>query len=373
MGATRHSGHAVRLTAGLLLAAMLGIACSGSGGEPPESESTAEATDSVTLLLPFSQEIDASQYYFAEDFGFFKQCGLDVDIKSAEGVENPAAVLLAGKVDFAILDPLTYIAGLHQGLPYIAFMEDIARAGVTFISFKEDGITTPQDLPGHTVGLQPGSDNQWYLEKIMNDNLTPEQMAQVTVVPAGFSIQPLLAGKIDVYSLWTNSEEVFSLGLKGFEFNFITANDHGIDVMGDMIVTTNEMLQENPDLVRRFVAAVGSGFLKLTPENESLAVMSAGPRIGANRPPEVWSGQYEATLGLQQDPVWDQNGLGWNNPSAYAQTQEFLLENGKISEELPVDELFTNDVLESVYENGEPQIDSICQGPKGGEYTPPNP
>jgi hypothetical protein len=53
-------------------------------------------------------------------------------------------------------------------------------------------------------------------------------------------------------------------------------------------------------------------------------------------------------------------GAGWHNPDGYAQTQDFLVDNGEITEPLPVDQLFTTEVLEEVMVDGEPQIDQVC-------------
>jgi ABC-type nitrate/sulfonate/bicarbonate transport system substrate-binding protein len=177
----------------LLLAVMLmASTCTRGAPATPVSSNGQQTVAQVTMLLPFLNELDAAQYYFAQDFGYFHQCGLNVDIKPGAGVQNPGAALLEGKVDFAVLDPLTYIAGLARGLPYVAISEDTAVSGMAYVSLAQTGITSPQNLPGHIVGLQPGSDNLWYLQKIMSDILTSQQQSDVHIVPGGYTIKPLL-------------------------------------------------------------------------------------------------------------------------------------------------------------------------------------
>jgi NitT/TauT family transport system substrate-binding protein len=343
------------------IAAFVVVAAScGSNGEALSGDGAEGENDNVRFLLAFVHDMVAVQYYLAEDLGYFEQCGIDIEYQTAADVENPGQLILGGAVDIGILDPLTYISGVHRDLPYVAIAEDTARTGVAYVSLQETGIETPEDLPGHTVGVNPGGDNIWFLEKIMGDHLSADQQAQVNIVPAGFSIQPLMAGRIDAYTAWTTDSALNSLKHDGYEFNEIRANEYGIQTMGNVIVVSTELLDEDPDLVTRFLAAVSGGFEALTPENEDQAIDSALERIGEDIPREVEASIYQQLLELQQDPVWDEMGVGWHNPDAYSQTQEFLLENGEITEELPVEQLYTTEVLERVFVDGQAQIDQVC-------------
>jgi ABC-type nitrate/sulfonate/bicarbonate transport system substrate-binding protein len=344
---------------------LVAASCGSSGGDGadsgPEPNAGAEGQrDHVKFLLAFVHDMVAVQYYFAEDFGYFDQCGIDIEYQTAAEVENPAQLIVGGAVDIGILDPLTYISGVHRGLPLVAIAEDTARTGVAYVSLAETGIEGPGDLPGHTVGVNPGGDNLWFLEKIMEDNLTPEEQTQVEIVPAGFSIQPLMTGNIDVYTAWTTDSGLNTLKHEGNQFNEIRANENGIVTMGNVIVVSEETLQEKTDLVTRFLAAVAGGFHEVTPDHEEQAIDSALERIGEDIPREVEGSIYQQLQDLFQDPVWEEMGAGWHNPDAYAQTQDFLLEHGEISEAMPVEELFTTDLLEQVYADGVPQVDEVC-------------
>jgi NitT/TauT family transport system substrate-binding protein len=346
--------------AAFTLLTLVASACRSPGDEPRPGQEGDAPTERVKFLLAFVHDMVAVQYYFAEDFGYFDQCGIDIEYQTAAEVENPAQLIVAGAVDIGILDPLTYISGVHRGLPLVAIAEDTARTGVSYVSLKETGIEGPEDLPGHTVGVNPGGDNLWFLEKIMQDNLTPEEQEQVKIVPAGFDIRPLMTGNFDVFTAWTTDSSLNSLKHEGQEFNEIRANEHGIVTMGNVIVVSEETLEERSDMVTRFLAAVTGGFQEVTPENEEQAIDSALARIGEEIPREVEASIYGRLQELFQDPVWEEMGAGWHNADAYAQTQQFLLDNGEISEEMPVEELYTTEFLEQVYEDGVSQVDEVC-------------
>lgn len=349
----------LKLTVVALVATTLVLAACGGRAED-SSGAAAGAKEDVDLLLAYLHDMVAVQYYFAKDFGYFDQCGIDVNYKTAAEVENPAQLVVAKTVDYAIIDPLTYISSRHRGLPIVAIAQDTARTGVAYVSLEKTGIDDPEDLPGHNVGVNPGGDNLWFLQKIMQDHLTAEQVEQVNIVPAGFSIQPLMTGSIDVYTAWITDSSLNSLMAEGQDFNLIRAFDYGIKTMGNVIVTHEETLEENPDQVRHFLAAVSAGLEDVVPANRDKAVDSALKRIEDDISPEVERSIFDSLLELLQDPVWDERGVGWHSPDAYAQTQDFLLENGEISEALPVEELYTEEVLEQVFKDGQVDLQSAC-------------
>jgi NitT/TauT family transport system substrate-binding protein len=360
-----------RLGATLVTFALLAFGCT----ESSPTSSNASAHDEVTFLLPFLNEVDASEYYFINDFGYANQCGFDLTIQEGGG-PNPGAVLLTGKVDFAVIDLPSFVAGVSRGLPYIGIGLDLGHTGVSYLSYKETGIEGPQDLPGHIVGVQPGSDELWYLEAIMKQVLTPEQQQTVEIVPSGNSVRPLITHTVDVYALWSNSSEVASLRAQGAEFNIIHASDY-VQAMGDIIAVSKTTLAERPDLVRRFVAAWTAALAKVTPENFDFAMRSAVPRIGAegeSRPKAVFQIMWDETMKLEQRDNWETQGRGAIDPAGIEEMQSFLMEQGKIDQVLPANQFYDNSVIESVYGKGQPrqpQIDEVCKGPRGGTYTPP--
>lgn len=345
------------LLAGLFLAAS---ACGSDSGADGSAEGAGSEED-VTLLMAFVHSMDAVQYYFADDLGYFEQCGIDVTMKTAANVGNPSQLVVSDAVDYAIIDPLTYISAVHRGIPIVAIAQDTARTGVSYFSLAEAGIDSPDDLPGHTVGVNPGNDNLWFLKEIMSENLTPEEQEQVNIVPSNFSINPLLSGRVDAYSTWTTDESWHVAEVsEGFEFNVIKSFEHGIETMGNVIITKRDRLQENPEEVRRFLTAVSAGLEEVVPENADMAVESALKRIDKDVSPEIEKRVYEEFLQLQQNPLWEEKGVGWHDPKAYEQTQDFLIDNGELDEALPVEELYTTEVLEEVFVDGKADLEGIC-------------
>ena len=347
MGARARSRF-LRCVLGLILLVTSACSTSSSDSDSEGSPSRAEAS----LLLSFLHDISTSYFYIAEDRGYLDDCGIDLELQTAAEVENPVQLLVAGEVDYAVLDPLSYIASVHRGLPVIAIAEDFAKHPAAYISFKETGIEGPEDLPGHVVGLQPGLDFEFFLKQIIRENLTPEQQEAVRTVPVGFDIRPLLTGRVDAYATFSSSAAIGQQVAEGQEFNFIRASDYGIDVPGNVIVTTTQRVEEEPDEVKRILAAVLKGMEEnRLPENADESIDASLARMDAPLDREVMASIYTELADLRSHPEWTSNGVGWNVSESYAQAQRILLEAGEIDEELPPDSLFTNEFLEEIFDD----------------------
>lgn len=346
----------------LLLSSMLLVASACGSDSGGEAGGTAEGGETdVTLLMAFVHSMDAVQFYFAEDLGYFDQCGLDVTMKTAANVGNPTQLVISDAVDYAIIDPLTFISAMHRGLPIAGIAQDTARTGVSYFSLKDTDIEAPEDLPGHRVGVNPGNDNLWFIKEIMRNELSPEDEQQVDIVPTNFSITPLLTGNVDVYSTWTTDESWhIAEENEGFEFNVMKSFEHGIRTMGNIIITKSERLEESPEEVRRFLAAVSAGREEVVPENRDEAVEAALKRIDKDVTPEIEERVFDEAHLLQVSPLWEEKGVGWHDPEAYEQTQQLLLDNGELEEALPVEELYTTEVLEDVFVDGKADLQGVC-------------
>src|SRR5258708_13286456 len=73
-------------------------------------------------------------------------------------------------------------------------------------------------------------------------------------IPVKFDISPLLAGTVDVWPGYLINE-VLAAKEKGFDVNVVSPPDFGIDLYADTLFTTEKMLKDKPDVVRKFVAA----------------------------------------------------------------------------------------------------------------------
>jgi ABC-type nitrate/sulfonate/bicarbonate transport system substrate-binding protein len=346
---------AARLTGVLMTLALVVAGCGGSGSA--DNGSGKQSLQHVNYLLAYLPDMISDHYLLAQHNGDFKKCGIDFEYKSAADVSNALQLLTSGGVDYAVVDPFTYISGLVKGLPIMAIGEEVARSGVTYVSLAKEGITGPQDLPGKTVGVSPGLDNELYLKQIMQQNLTPAQQTQVKLVPSGNSLQPLLTGQIDLSSEWFVNTDVQALVARGIKLNYLKALDYGIAVPGNVIVTTTKRISQDPQQVRRVLAATAAGqYESLDPANANLADRLVTKAMGASQvaPKGVEKRIFTQVQGLKRSPDWTKHGPMWNSADGYKQAEKFLVKAGQLKPDqvLPPSKLYTNKFLKEIYTPG---------------------
>ena len=94
--------------------------------------------------------------------------------------------------------------------------------------------------------------------------------SMLTEDPVKFDIAPLLSGAIDVWPGYLMNE-VLTAKEKGFDVNVISPSAYGINLYADTLFTTEAMLKDKPEVVRKFVAATMKGWSDAIADPEEAA------------------------------------------------------------------------------------------------------
>ena len=89
-------------------------------------------------------------------------------------------------------------------------------------------------------------------------------------MPVKFDLSPLLTGQVDVWPGYLINE-VIAAQEKGFDVNVIRPADYGVAMYADTLFTTERMLKEKPDVVKKFVAATIHGWSDAVADPEGAA------------------------------------------------------------------------------------------------------
>src|SRR3954471_19060904 len=165
-----------------------GDTSSGGGG-------ASGAPKTVTLQLQWSIQSQFAGYLAAVDQGFYKDQGLDVQIKEGGVDIVPQTVLAQGQADYAVAWVPKALASREQGAQITDVAQIFQRSGTYQVSFAGSNISNPADLKGKKVGNW-GFGNEFELFAGMTRaGLSPG--TDVTLVQQQFDMQALLKGDID--------------------------------------------------------------------------------------------------------------------------------------------------------------------------------
>ncbi len=288
----------------------------------------------------WSQPIsEQANVYAAQEFGWFKEPGLDFEFVPGAGGGEALKHVLAGNADFAFTNVEPILFGVEQGAQVQVVYNIYPKNVFNVVSLKSKSITRPQDLKGKRVGVYSmASGTRHNLLVILHSVGLKE--SDVEVVATGvLNFGPLMGGRVDATAatdtgLWAAQQK--GLG----EVNVIWARDY-LDIPTDVFAVRAETAQARGDLVKRFLRAYrkGSRWMLDNPEKAAeLAVKYATDGQDVRRNLEIIKLRNASTV----SEGTKRHGLGWFDLEILKRVEKTYLELGLLKKRVDVESLFTN-------------------------------
>ncbi len=300
----------------------------------PTEESTAVTT--INLPMGYIPDPQYAPFYVAVEKGYFAEEGIEVNFDYSFETDG-IALVGAGERPFAIVSGEQVILARAQELPVVYVLQWFQKYPIAIISKEEAGVLRPSDLIGREVGLPGffGATYVGYLGLLEANGISPEE---VTAVDIGFTqVESLLTDKAETVVGYVNNEPV-QLAAQDVPVNVLPVSDY-MDMVANGIITNEEMIAENPELVQGFVQAVLRGL------EDTLADPDAAYEI---------SKQYVEGLDDGRKPVltasldlWQADTLGLTAAQSWQNTHDVLLRAGLLDEPVPdLTAVYTNRFVE---------------------------
>lgn len=242
----------------LPLVAALAACAALVAGCADDDEPAADAED-VSLILDWFPNVDHAGVYGAVEEGYFADEGLDV---SPEVPSDPTAALKqvgAGRAPFAISYEPEVLLARAQGVPVVAVGAVITHPLNSVIVRADRGIEGPEDLEGKTVGAAGAPSDRPLLDAVVAS--AGGDPSKVRMRNIGYTLAPsLAAGKVDavIGAYW--NVELVELEQQGVEVEAFRLEEHGVPDYDELVVvTSDEIARDRPELVRAFLAGLRRG------------------------------------------------------------------------------------------------------------------
>lgn len=274
--------------------------------------------DKVSVRMKWFYSGTMSGWFGGKEQGIFADNNIDLTITSG-GPDNSSIILVASGTDlFGVAGADEVLIAREKGIPIVPIAVLFKESPIGFISKIEQNIKTPSDWSGKTVEVDYGSNAEIQYRAL----LKKYNVSNTKDVPYTYNLIPFIENKVDV-SVAYIMDQVVTLKKKGIEVNVITAKEHGINPYGDVIITTQRTLKENPDLVKRFVNATIES-QKWAIENDTLAVKSL-TKVSTNLIFENEIDIWKETIPFLLSDEGIEN-LGLMNKKRWEETQSILIE-----------------------------------------------
>ena len=209
----------------------------------------------MDFLLNWTISGDHAPYYVALDKGWYDEVGLDVNIILGQGSGFTVQSVDTGRAHMGIADAPVAVAGRAEGAAVTIVGIIFDKHPNSMFFWSDSGITEPQDLVGLTVAV-PASDGHRVMWPAFAQliGVDPDSVEFVNIAPAA-KVAALSARRADVvFELYTG-KPFMEKAIPAGELGNILWADHGFDLYAHSYIASDDVIANNPEMIRRFLDA----------------------------------------------------------------------------------------------------------------------
>lgn len=327
MKTSRRPGRRTHLrVAATLAAAVLTLAACGS--DDGEGEATASGGDAaadlgdLTLQLSWIKNAEFAGEFMADANGYYQDAGFG-EVTMDPGPGAIETLVATGDADFGLSNAVSTAQVIaEEDAPLKIVGTKFQKNPFTILSLADGGnILTPEDLVGKTIGVQAGGNETLFDALLEVNGINPDDVEKV---PVEYDPAPLIDGEVDGFLAYITNESI-TVQAEGFEVANLPFADNGLPFVAESVITTDQMIAEEPDKVKAFLEAEIKGWkdaLTDPDEGARLAVEEYGADLGLDLAKEVEQSEVQTELIVTPDV--EANGLFTITDALVEQTMSTL-------------------------------------------------
>jgi NitT/TauT family transport system substrate-binding protein len=295
--------------------------------------------DEVSYRLKWLFNISVVGDLWADIHGNFAQNGLRVTVKAGGPEKDAIKELEIGHAQFGVASADQVIRAVSKGSP-IVVLAQLFQVNPLHWIYRPDKtpLNIPQDLKGKTIGITYGGNDETIMRALLAKYNIKED--EVKLFSVRYDYTPFYQGEVDLWPLYRNAQAIIigeKLRTAGEQFRFMSPDQLGIRFVANSVITTEQMLEERPETVKRFMKALLEAWRQaLDPENKEKAIQTV-LQFDQDTPEALVRKQLPATRILML-PTPDFE-FGKIDVDAWKQTEEIMLSQKLIPAPVNVERL----------------------------------
>ena len=285
------------------IAVVSAVGCTGA-----DNSASFDRSRAIKLALNWYPEAEHGGYYAADELAHFESHDRLVEIIPG----SPGAVrvilqeLAAGRVDFAVSSADQVVEQRARGLPIVALFAPLQQSPRCIMVHESSGFESLLDLSGVELSMSETRPFALWMRKKL-------PLTNVTIVPFNGLVGEFLAKKNFAQQAYVFSEP-FIAQENGGDPKTLMLSEIGYNPYSSVLVTTESMIESQPDVVRDVVAACRAGWTdylsapeitnkRLHRENSEMSM--AALEFGANVLQELCRPEDNQPIGSMTKERWE--------------------------------------------------------------------
>ena len=208
----------------------------------------------VSLQLHWKYQFEFAGFIVAKEKGFYKDVGLDVDLKEMSFGDGRYKLFEDRSSEFFIFSS-DIIGKQLEGLPAVLVSSYFQRVPLAFAT--KPNIYFPIDLKNKKLMATTNYKGNIIIENMFySANLS---LDDIDFIPQSFNLEDFISGKVDAMQIYIINE-LYELEKRKIPYNIIDVNNYGIEFNGIIVTTHKEYAKQNPKIVQKLKEASTKGW-----------------------------------------------------------------------------------------------------------------
>jgi NitT/TauT family transport system substrate-binding protein len=318
----------------------------------PFSARAAGPLKQVSMTLDWIFQGPNVGFMLAQDKGFYREAGLDAAITPGKGSGSTAQLVASKAAQFGFADGYVVGNGVAKGMGLKSVGSIFRRNPAAVVVLADSDIKSPKDLEGKSIAITAGSAQfQQWPAFVKGAGLDESKIEVVNVDPAGVGVA-LISNKVPAIAGFAQGY-VPSIEIRGKkEVRIFWYADYGVTVVSNGIIVHQDLLKNDPELVRAFVTPTIKGFLYAR-KNPDEAVATVKKYL-ETVDPVITRREMDLSWKTWVTPNTKGKALGWASDVDWVETVKVLKQYGAVTGHIEANELYTNEFV-----------------PTGADFVPP--
>lgn len=302
------------------------------------ASASVDAATPVILTMGFIPTVLFAPFYLPAQKGYYAAEGLEVSFQY--GIEEQILDALGrGEVHFTVSKCNNVLKARDRGCQVKLVWNWYVRDFACILSVKEKGIREPKDLIGKTIGVPSyeGSEYFAYRAILHVAGIREEDIPQKQV--GWRQVEAIESGEVDaILGSWIH--EGVMLEQKGSQLNIIHVLDY-MKMVGAGLVTSEKMISERPEIVRRMVRAIDRG------QHDTFADPDEAFALSLDFVPDARGEKATAQRAALQAmlQLYGPQDTGPTSAAGWENTYQFMRAAGMLKSEFDPRSAFTNEFV----------------------------